>query len=96
MQDWVKVHQSRFTATRSDIIVLATDALAQWIMRMSEQKIRTEFDPWRELFILRDNAIGDFKQFVDHQRRTGAMEIDDTTLMIIGLYAEQDNNTILM
>jgi hypothetical protein len=88
MQDWYKIHQSKFLATRSHIIVLATDALAQWIMHMSENDV----DPWQELFALPENDIEAFKQFVDHYRRTGDMEIDDTTLMMIGLSTGQSNN----
>lgn len=86
LRDWKRIHQQDFTAYPSDMLVLATDALAQWIMRYK----KAGYDPWNDLFSLAD--VPQFAQFVDRYRSNGAMEVDDTTAIIIPLRG-QSNST---
>ncbi len=85
-RDWKRVHQQDFPAQSSDTLVLATDALAQWIMRYK----KAGYDPWSRLFSITNAS--QFAEFVDYFRSNGAMEVDDTTAIIIPLRS-QSNST---
>ncbi len=74
---WMNNHY--FHATKGECIVLATDALAQWIL----QQTHDGKDPWIKLLSISTDE--EFKQFVRNARNTSEMEVDDTTLMIIPL-----------
>lgn len=76
---WVNV--TNVEAKAGDCLILATDALAKWILQYIEQGK----DPWNKLFALRNQE--DFQRFVSHYRADGSLEIDDTTLMIIPVEA---------
>jgi hypothetical protein len=58
---------------------MATDALSQWLLWQHEQGQAT----WLELLSMRDQER--FERFVEKQRQDGAMEEDDTTLVVIPL-----------
>ncbi len=73
------MHSYNFHATKGDCIVLATDALAQWIL----QQIHDRENPWVKLLSI--STYEEFKQFVRNARNTSELEVDDTTLMIIPL-----------
>lgn len=60
-----------------DLILLATDALAQWILDSAEAGDR----PWRQLCALGGQA--EFTDLVTRLRRAGELKDDDTTLVII-------------
>lgn len=83
-RDWKRVYECDFVAKHTNVIVLTTDALAQWIMRYQEAGL--EHDPWGELFSIDDRS--EFVRFVNYYRSIGAMEVDDTTAIIIPLWGE--------
>jgi hypothetical protein len=80
-RDFKRVHVKRdVQAKLGDCIILATDALAQWLLLQMQQGK----DPWQEvLSIFHHDA---FRDFVYSSRSTGEMEIDDTTIMIVPLH----------
>ncbi len=64
---------------KGDLLLMATDALAQWILWQWEQGL-TE---WHALLRMQDKQ--QFASFVEKQRREGCMDEDDTTLIVIPL-----------
>jgi hypothetical protein len=64
---------------KGDLLLMATDALAQWLLLQREQGGTA----WREL--LRMNNQESFVHYIEQQRREGLMEEDDTTLVVIRL-----------
>jgi hypothetical protein len=63
-----------------DIMLMATDALSQWLLLQKELGDTA----WlQRLLSIRDQAS--FARFVDIQRQEGMMEEDDTTLVVIDL-----------
>jgi hypothetical protein len=62
-----------------DILLMATDALAQWLLWQQEQGEVA----WHTLLEIRDQ--NSFARFVEKQRLNGMMEEDDTTLLVIPL-----------
>ena len=62
---------------QGDALVMATDALSKWILASIEQGD----NGWRALLDNRDPAW--FDAFVERERATGAIEDDDTTLLVI-------------
>ena len=65
-----------------DIFLMATDALAQWLLTQFEQPDQRQ-TLWRGLLTMQDHH--QFVQFVEQQRyqTKGGMVDDDTTLVII-------------
>lgn len=78
-RDWRRVKQADFVAERTDTLVLATDALAEWIMYSQEQGQK----PWDQL--LNITSTDHFKRFISTCRSNGMMEVDDTSILIIPL-----------
>ncbi len=64
---------------RGDMIVMATDALAQWLLSQLEQGQ----SDWLTLLSVQDEQT--FAHFVDTQRQNNQMADDDTTLVVIPL-----------
>ena len=62
-----------------DVLLMATDALAQWLLLQQEQGELA----WQGLLEIRDQQS--FTRFVEKQRLDGMMEEDDTTLLVIPL-----------
>jgi hypothetical protein len=60
-----------------DVMLLATDALACWILHETE----AERQPWRILCALTEQA--EFEVLIDRLRRSNQLENDDTTLIVI-------------
>ena len=60
-----------------DLFLLATDALAEWLLREYE----AGREPWRELLSLADAAEWD--AWLDAKRRARQIKHDDTTLLIV-------------
>src|SRR5207237_6545683 len=76
---WIHI-KNDIAADAGDCIILTTDALARWIL----SQMKAGEDPWTKLLSISDaNA---FKRFVRFCRSTGAMETDDTTIMIIPVH----------
>jgi hypothetical protein len=67
------------TYQEGDTLLMATDALAHWLLSQKEQGQPT----WQILLEMRDQQS--FTRFVESQRRDGMMEEDDTTLVVITL-----------
>lgn len=63
--------------SQGDVLVMASDALAKWLLTSIEQ----ESDGWRALLDNQDTAWFDW--FVEQERARGALEDDDTTLLVI-------------
>lgn len=65
----------------SDSIILATDAIAAWMMRLSEQGER----PWNQLINLLsfEDAKIDFINWLNQKRKEQEIKNDDVTLLII-------------
>ncbi|HEU5198600.1 MAG TPA: hypothetical protein VFU32_03120 [Ktedonobacterales bacterium] len=62
-----------------DIIIMATDALALWLcMQIEEQR-----PEWQELLSLQEED--QFDEWVRHQRASGELKNDDTSLILIAL-----------
>jgi hypothetical protein len=59
-----------------DTFVLATDAIAQWLMCTYEEGGQ----PWNEIGLMEEPA---FQEFVSNLRRARAMRNDDVTLLVI-------------
>jgi len=74
-------HYIEGTYQRGDVLLMATDALAKWLLTQLEQQ-RTE---WNMLLSLNDPRR--FADFVEKQRLRNQMKIvdDDTTLVVIPL-----------
>jgi len=70
-------HMRAGACDQGDVLVMATDALAKWLLTSIEQGD----DGWRGLLDNRDPAWYD--AFVERERATGAIEDDDTTLLVI-------------
>jgi hypothetical protein len=64
---------------KGDILLMATDALAQWLLAQQELG---ELG-WQELLSIHDQQS--FARFVEKKRWEGVMEEDDTTLVVITL-----------
>jgi hypothetical protein len=62
-----------------DIFMLATDALAKWLLTHIEQ------DSSDSLIPLKINSIDDFEKFIDEQRKSKELADDDTTLIVVRL-----------
>lgn len=62
-----------------DVLLMATDALAKWLLIQVEQRS----SGWRRLLAL--DSQQSFVHFVEEQRESGLLEEDDTTLVIIQL-----------
>ncbi len=73
------VHSYKGTYRHGDVLLLATDALAQWLLTQKEQG-RSE---WQKLLSMTNQQT--FLHFVFQQRERGEMEDDDTTLLVIQL-----------
>jgi len=67
------------TYQEGDVMLMATDALSQWLLWQKEQGK----SKWVELLSIKDQES--FTRFVNKQREDGAMEEDDTTLVVIPL-----------
>lgn len=68
------------TLERSDEIVLATDALAQWIFGKLDQ---SELWPVPNSAI--DGPLADFRAWIDSLRSSGQMRNDDVTLLSVSI-----------
>lgn len=74
---WRQVKQQIFPAYQGDCILLASDALARWIL-LDHRKGN---NPWKKLLALPDDKA--FREFVSRERSEHALERDDTTLLVI-------------
>lgn len=83
-----KDHRARGKVRPGDRIVLATDALAQWLLRRDEQRRSA----WPELLAMLQGIDADaaFKQMVDAAWETKELRIDDVTLLVVELPAGGD------
>lgn len=71
----------QYKATSDDFIVLTTDALARWIF------LQKEHEPSRCLKLINciDKSESELTEFVYSERNKGALEEDDTTMLVISL-----------
>lgn len=74
---WPKVRQLNGEFLPGDLILLASDALACWILQQRESGCR----PWETLLSLRSNE--EWSDWVQAQRGQRVMRNDDTTLVAI-------------
>lgn len=74
---WRQVKQEIYEAQPGDYVLLATDALAKWILTLTKQG----GNPWIELLTLTNDAA--FREFVVRERDRETLDVDDTTLMTI-------------
>ena len=74
---WPRLHQLNGECLPGDLIVLASDALACWILQQRESGGK----PWEILLSLRSDAEWD--DWVQAQRSQRAMRNDDTTLISV-------------
>ena len=74
---WTRVHQCQGECLPGDLIVLASDALACWILQERESGGR----PWEELMTL--DSVEQWENWVQAQRSQRAMRNDDTTLITV-------------
>jgi hypothetical protein len=72
---WEQVQTVAGTAQPGDLFLLATDALAQWILA----RVEAGAEPWAALRGLEEEA--DFAAFVADLRSARAIRNDDTTLV---------------
>ena len=73
---WENVHRSDGECVAGDSFILASDALACWLLgRIAEGE-----KPWKTLLAL---DASEWAVWVEEQRRSGLMRNDDTTLVII-------------
>lgn len=68
------------TAEKGDILILATDAIAEWILRLLENK-ETQFLNEKFLKVCNDNQA--MKTLIDEERRSIRLQDDDTTFIVI-------------
>lgn len=68
-----------YSASSDDYIILATDALAKWILT----QIQDGSNPWIKLLALAHPQ--NFSEFVLQERQKGTLETDDTTIIIVPL-----------
>jgi serine/threonine protein phosphatase PrpC len=79
MLNQVKMIQGTFDP--GDSLILATDAVARWMLENLEDKK----DPLREIPTSASDEPGIFNQWVNAQRQSGALKDDDTSLLLIQL-----------
>ena len=75
---WQNVRQSRGDCQAGDTFILASDALACWLLARNAEGEK----PWETLLALDRSA---WSAWVDEQRSAGLLHNDDTTLVIIGV-----------
>ncbi len=73
---WENVHQSDGECVAGDSFILASDALACWLLERNAEGEK----PWKMLFEL---DASNWTAWVEEQRRAGSMRNDDTTLVIM-------------
>ena len=74
---WARAYQSRGEFLPGDLIILASDALACWILQEHESGGR----PWETLLSL--NSEREWSEWVQARRSQRAMRNDDTTLITV-------------
>ena len=74
---WQRVHQLRGECLPGDLIILASDALACWILQERESGSR----PWETLQAMGSDA--EWQAWVQARRSDRSMRNDDTSLIII-------------
>jgi len=76
-----KIQYQQGTYNHGDTLLMATDALACWLIAQVEQGL----SEWQKLVEIRDSHS--FAHFIEEQRRqkTNKMQKDDTTLVVIPL-----------
>lgn len=70
-----------FSLARASHIIMATDALAHWIMK------RRDAEDWEALRFLLDIDKNSFREFVERERKSG-LRLDDTTMIRIDLLTQ--------
>lgn len=73
---WQRMQVTEGDCEPGDLILLATDAMAQWFLAQCEGGKR----PWEELTKLKTND--DFAYFIEQSRQNSKLRNDDTTLLI--------------
>ena len=79
---WQDVRRSSGECAAGDLLILATDALACWVLAQNAEGQK----PWKTLLDLDPSGWEDpsrWAPWVGEQRRSGFMRNDDTTLVII-------------
>lgn len=76
---WEYVKMQKYRVVPGDYLILATDALAEWILTALDRGQ----NPWSELLEIRDEQA--FRTFVEQKRASGRMHLDDTTMLVIHL-----------
>ncbi len=74
---WVRRKTMNINVFSGDIIVLATDALAKWLL----MRVYQNSNKW--LSLLTSNSAAEFEQRVREELHNGQLEDDDLTLLVI-------------
>ena len=76
-------HWAEGDARPGDLFVLASDALARWMLEQSN----SGGEPWLRLLAVEDNS--QFGQLVSELRAANALENDDTTALVVQVMPAQ-------
>lgn len=71
-----------------DVLVLATDAVARWVISRAHGRMTHIQDALREVMLQTEDT---WPAFIDAQRATWSMANDDSTVLIIRLHDDSDN-----
>lgn len=74
---WVRRKTTYINVFSGDLIVLATDALAKWLL----MRVYQNSNKW--LPLLSSNSAAEFEQRVREELRNGLLEDDDLTMLVI-------------
>jgi len=74
---WIQRRTKRFNVFTGDIIVLASDTLAKWLLTQVQQQT----DRWMPL--LTGIASAEFEQRIRQEFHQGRIEDDDLTMLVI-------------
>jgi hypothetical protein len=78
-----KIQTARGSLMRGDQLILASDAIASWIMRKPQKDQKDYLDMIRKVRTWKDGI--DFSNWVNAIRRNGELRNDDTSLIFIEL-----------
>lgn len=84
---WNLLKSNVYRASSEDYIILATDALAKWILA----QIQANSNPWIVLLALAHPQ--NFSEFVLQERQKGTLETDDTTMIIVPLQGANESHS---
>ena len=78
--DSARIQSTSGVAKRGDTFILATDAMAEWLLR----HLGSNEDLKNRVLLATKNTL-DFTAFIDKEREAGRIKDDDSTLVIVGV-----------